>query len=59
MPQFPHLYNGNNSNNRVVMKIEQVNAWKYLEELLADREPVVSANIKTFMFQLSAFTRKS
>lgn len=59
MPQFPHLYNGNDSNNRVVMKIEQVNAWKYLEELLADRKPVVSANINVFMVQFSAFTRKS
>lgn len=35
MPWFSHLCNAGDSNYRVITKTEEVNAQKYLEELLA------------------------
>ena len=49
MPQFPHLYNEGNSNNRKVMKIEKGGAQKYLEESWLDRKCKVSININNFI----------
>lgn len=50
MPQFPHLYNGNDSNNEVVVKTEYGSAQKYLENLLAERKHTVSITVNTFVF---------
>lgn len=50
MPQFSQLYNGGDSNYIFIIKIEEVNTQKYLEELLAARKHTVSANINAFIF---------
>lgn len=42
MPQFSQLYNGGDCNYTGIIKIEEVNTQKYLEELLAARKHCVS-----------------